>query len=207
MYLSAVQTNTMLSTTLKNARHGSPSGNGGGGCIVTIERPSPGSFVMDKRYKHGLSKHPLHGRWSDIKIRCTAEHNPGYKNYGGRGIIMCGKWINDFKAFYDYVVSLPNAMKHGYSIDRIDNDGNYEPGNIRWANRHLQKTNQRKYSNNTSGYIGVFWYRKYNKWQAQISVNGKQINLGYSNTISEAVELRNKYIIDNGLTEYKLQTT
>ena len=57
---------------------------------------------------------------------------------------MCDKWKDNFKAFHDYVISLPNYGKEGFnSIDRIDNNGNYEPDNIRWATSKMQNQNKR----------------------------------------------------------------
>ncbi len=91
-------------------------------------------------YKHhGLYKTPEHQAWSAMKHRCYNSNNSSYHRYGGRGIRVYEPWINDFKAFYDYIGPRPSDE---YSIDRIDNDGHYEPGNVRWATREEQNHNK-----------------------------------------------------------------
>lgn len=94
--------------------------------------------------KHGMSHSALSYIWVSIKQRCFNKKNKGYKNYGGRGIKICKEWINSFQAFYDYVSQLPHCGEKGYSLDRINNDGNYEPGNVRWATRSEQNRNRRR---------------------------------------------------------------
>ena len=91
----------------------------------------------------------------------------------------------------------------GMTLDRIDNDGNYEPGNLRWATRHTQTINSRMRSDNTTGYIGVYEI-KY-RYTANIGINGNYIPIGRFKTKKEAVEARNQYIRDNNLTEYEIQ--
>lgn len=99
---------------------------------------------------HGLRGHRLYTIWHVIKQRCNHKnkHLRGYKYYGARGITICDKWKNDFKEFYDYVTSLPNYGKPKMELDRINNDGNYEPGNMRWATHSQQMRNRRSWAKN-----------------------------------------------------------
>ncbi len=156
-------------------------------------------------YKHGLKGTPLYGKWLNIKERLFTKTNHGYPNYGGRGITMYKPWIHNAKLFYDYVTALPHYGEKGLTLDRIDNNGNYEPGNLRWANRHIQCVNQNMRKSNKTGFVGVYYTngKKY-PCAAQIRLNRKIIWSGYYNTSKEAAIARNNYIIENNLTEYKL---
>lgn len=99
--------------------------------------------------KHGHGKHgdSTYNVYTLMKSRCYNTNNKAYKNYGGRGIAVCDEWLHDFKAFYDYVSVLPHFGEAGYSLDRINNDGNYEPNNVRWATKKEQANNRRTSKN------------------------------------------------------------
>jgi hypothetical protein len=89
-----------------------------------------------------------------MKQRCFNPHNKSYKNYGGRGITIFPKWINDYTAFRQYIEQhLGPKPSPEHSIDRINNDGNYEPDNLRWATPPQQGENQRPSSNSKLGKI------------------------------------------------------
>ncbi len=89
--------------------------------------------------KHGGRYHPLYATWCNMKARCDNPNSSSYKNYGLRGITYCDRWA-DFSCFLADVGEKPYPEA---SLDRIDNSGNYQPGNVRWANRSVQRRNSR----------------------------------------------------------------
>lgn len=89
---------------------------------------------------HGQRKTRVYAAWTHMKSRCYNPNNLAYPNYGGRGILVCPEWVNDYAAFFKYVGESPST-KH--TLDRINNDGNYEPGNVRWATKKEQGANRR----------------------------------------------------------------
>jgi hypothetical protein len=94
--------------------------------------------VTDRRVKHGMSNSPEYRAWRRILTRCYYPRHDKYAWYGGRGIVVCERWRESFKAFYEDMGPRPTP-KH--TIERKENDGNYEPGNCRWATQHDQSRN------------------------------------------------------------------
>lgn len=92
------------------------------------------------KYGHRLKEiKPEYKCWLNIKLRCRNPKIKQYDKYGGRGIDICEEWFNSFKSFFDHIGKRP-SRKH--SVDRINNDGNYEPGNVRWATVKEQANNR-----------------------------------------------------------------
>lgn len=93
----------------------------------------------------GATAHPLYGTWYGMISRCTRPNAAGYKNYGGRGIQVQSEWY-DFWKWADYIETNLGTRPEDFSMDRIDNDGNYEAGNIRWASASGQVQNRRAFT-------------------------------------------------------------
>jgi len=143
--------------------------------------------------KHGLVNHPLYVKWHNMIQRCENTKDVAYKNYGGRDIKVCKDW-HDARIFLKW--ALPKYKK-GLQIDRIDNNGNYEPSNCRFVTSSENIINQRKRKDNTSGYTGVYWGKSRSKWEVEITYQNKKHHLGLYNTKKIALEVRNNWIIEN----------
>lgn len=154
---------------------------------------------------HGLSKHPLYSVWEYMKARCYNKNTIRYNNYGGRGIRICDEWRNIPKAFIEW--GLSNGWQKGLQIDRIDNDGNYEPSNCRFVTNRKNNLNKREFqSNNKTGFVGVWFDSQRNKYQSYLRINGHRHSFGRFDSRVKAAIARDEYIINNNLQhEYKLQ--
>ena len=91
--------------------------------------------------RHGFNRHPIHRSWESMKQRCYNPNNSRFYVYGGRGIKVCDRWLESFENFLEDMFP---SWRPGLSIDRINNDGNYEPSNCRWASDKEQAENQQK---------------------------------------------------------------
>ena len=138
--------------------------------------------------KHGKCNSRLNKIYSDIKRRCNNTNRKAYDDYGGRGIVVCNEWRNDFMSFYDW--SMANGYDDTLTIDRIDNDKGYSPDNCRWVNMKQQNRNKR----NNRYFVINGDKRCLSEWCEMYSINyGKvQARLKYGWTIEQALELEER---------------
>ena len=97
---------------------------------------------MKGNYKHCKAHTKLYKRWTSMKNRCYNKKDPRYNDWGGRGIVVCNEWKDDFEAFYNW--SINNGYQDDLSIDRIDNNKGYSPDNCQWVDRKIQNRNTRR---------------------------------------------------------------
>jgi hypothetical protein len=96
----------------------------------------------DRNRTHGRAGTTEYNSWIGMKMRCFNPKNDRYDSYGGRGVTVAPEWIEDFEAFFVHMGPKPSPS---HSLDRIDPNGNYEPGNVRWADRSTQNRNRRPF--------------------------------------------------------------
>lgn len=92
--------------------------------------------------KHGKRHSRLYSIWTNMRNRCYLESSTEYKRYGARGIRVCDEWRDNFQTFYDWAMA--NGYQDNLTLDRIENNGNYEPSNCRWATSKEQGRNTRR---------------------------------------------------------------
>ena len=135
--------------------------------------------------KHGMSRTRIYKTWEDMIKRCYNKSSNNYYRYGGRGITVFDEWL-EFENFYKYVSKLPHYNESGYSFDRIDNDGNYEPENVRWADNETQANNK-----------STNYYVTYNDKTQTIAQWSKETNIP---TSTLRYRIRKGWDIENALT-------
>lgn len=153
---------------------------------------------------HGLHDHPLYNVWSKMKSRCYNRNNKDYSTYGAEGVTVCKEWKEDFEKFYKW--SMENGWEPGLQIDKdiLCRQKNihpfiYSPSTCMYiSSAHNAQATRRINASNTSGYRGVA-LKTTDRWQAQISVNGKKVFIGYAGTAEAAARMYDQYVIDNNL--------
>ena len=103
------------------------------GCLTTEQ-------LVERNTKHSRAGTAEYMTWAHMLQRCLNPNNRSYRNYGARGITVCAEWQSSFEAFFEHIGPRPSVQ---YSLDRIDNNKDYCPGNVRWATRREQLTNKR----------------------------------------------------------------
>jgi hypothetical protein len=138
---------------------------------------SCGCWARDRSTTHGKSGTVEHRAWKAIHGRCFNENNKKYPRYGGRGITVCDEWQNSFETFFDDMGLRPGNCS---SIERIDNDGDYEPSNCKWAN-NVEQSNNRSNNRNIM-FAGRIQNAK--QWASELGVDYpamlNKLNQGWS---------------------------
>src|SRR3990172_2955145 len=120
---------------------------------------------------HRLRSHPIYGVWSNMLYMCSNPNAANYANYGGRGIKVCDRWLSSDLFFEDMLLT----WKEGLQLDRINNDGDYEPSNCQWNTRSANTKNRRISVDQQSRYDGVIWNSQTNSWM----VNFRRSHFAY----------------------------
>ncbi len=139
--------------------------------------------AVGKRFK---SKYPHYIRWTlnSMKQRCNNSNSKKYDRYGGRGITVCDEWNNDIDGVDNFYADMGERPDNTYSIDRIDNNGNYEPTNCKWSTKSEQQLN-RNYKHGHTGTV-VPPYGRCKGYQAEITLGSKRRLLGTFSTEEDA---------------------
>lgn len=152
--------------------------------------------TTQRNRKHGKRNHRLYNVWNNMMTRCYNQNHKDYSYYGLRGIKVCKEWHN----IENFINDMYPTFQNGLTLDRKNNDGNYEPSNCRWANIYIQNRNTRVLrSTNKSGYRGVSWSSNCKKWRARCHHHGKEIVIGYFEDAKDAGKAYDKFIDDNNI--------
>ena len=164
--------------------------------VEALKTKSCGCLKINNRKKHELYQHILYQTWGSMKSRCYNIKHKHYKYYGGKGIKVCDRWLD----INNFIEDMYPTYQEGLTLDRVEGDKDYEPDNCRWVSPNIQQRNTRDiYSNNTSGYRGVCWHKRDQRWVAHIRINNKSKHLGYYQTALEAAKAYETYVRVNNL--------
>ncbi|MDW0189357.1 MAG: hypothetical protein QOA70_06870 [Nitrososphaeraceae archaeon] len=158
------------------------------------------SGINNGRYEHGMCESKLYNIWRGMKDRCYSLKRHDAKYYRLKGIAVCRDWMV-FKNFMLWAID--NGYTPGLSLDRKDSKKGYGPKNCRFIPLKHQTRNIGIRTCNTSGFIGVSMLSN-GKYKAGIGINRKSKWIGQYDTAISAAKARDKYIIDNKLSNYKL---
>ena len=157
-----------------------------------------------RKFHFGIpnEKHPLYSRWLSMTQRCNTQTHSSYSRYGGRGIFI-EPYLQNFVQYVQYVMGLPNAptkFPTKLQIDRINNDGNYERGNLRWVTQSTNMANATQQKKiHTDKYIGVNWSIRKNKYCVRLRHNKQSYFLGWFDDEFEGAKARDEFIKKHNL--------
>ena len=152
--------------------------------------------IIASNSSHGCAYHPLYHTWKGMKARCTNPKANYYKDYGGRGIQVCERWLD----VRNFIEDMYPSYQEDLTLDRIDVSGNYELDNCRWTDANTQMRNTRDINSvNTSGYRGVSFSKRDNMYQSKIYYAGIHKYLGSFQTALEAGKAYETYVRLNNL--------
>ena len=135
-----------------------------------------------------MSSTPEYKAWISMKSRCHDSNYQSTGHYKGRGISICKEWLDNFLSFYEDMGDRPSS-KH--SLDRIDNDGNYEPSNCKWSTSKEQQHNKRQHPS-ALGIKNV--YLSGQKYRVRFFRDAVKTELGTYGTLEEAISVRDDYL-------------
>lgn len=147
---------------------------------------SCGCLFTETKTTHSMSSDPIYRVWASMIQRCANKKFTTYVNYGARGISVCDRWLK-FVNFYNDMGDRPSPI---HCIDRIDNDGNYEPQNCRWTTVAENNINQRVRKDNKFNKVGVSYRSDTGEFVATLQRNGERKYLGAFKTIEDAKNAR-----------------
>jgi len=152
------------------------------GCL---NRDMDRTLLKEIKTTHGMSRTKIYGVWTGMIQRCTNQKDTSYKNYGGRGIKVCERWLT----FENFLADM-GAPGEGMTIERLDNEKGYSLENCTFASRTVQARNKRVRKDSKSGCTGVNWHKASMKWYARIDVDERRISLGTFESLEDAIASR-----------------